>query len=98
VYQQTCPVTNTDGTQGTTTTSGTTKAGQPFVPSTGCTAGSLISREFFFGNSIRPRLAVGVGFNWNSPFGPFRLNFARALMTQPGDDPKTFTFNVGTQF
>ena len=69
-----------------------------------CAAGSafkstvLESREFFLGNSIKPRLAIGVGFNWNSPFGPFRFDFAKALMKQPGDDPKTFTFNVGTQF
>lgn len=56
------------------------------------------SREFFLGNSIKPRVAVGMGFNWNSPFGPFRLDFAKALLKQKGDDPKTFTFNVGTQF
>jgi outer membrane protein insertion porin family len=41
---------------------------------------------------------VGIGFNWNSPFGPFRLDFAKTLLKQPGDDTKSFTFNVGTQF
>jgi len=71
----------------------------PVVPTgySGCTA-TLQSREFYLGDSIHPRLSVGIGFNWNSPFGPFRLDFAKALMKQPGDDPKTFTFNVGTQF
>jgi len=71
----------------------------PVVPTgySGCTA-TLQSREFFFGDSVKPRLSVGIGFNWNSPFGPFRLDFAKALLKQPGDDPKTFTFNVGTQF
>ena len=33
-----------------------------------------------------------------SLFGPFRIDIARALLKQPGDDTKLFTFNVGTQF
>ncbi|MDF7773961.1 outer membrane protein assembly factor BamA [Sphingomonas sp. AOB5] len=54
--------------------------------------------ERFVGDSARPRLAIGVGVNWNSPFGPLRIDVSKALLTQPGDDPKLFTFNVGTQF
>ncbi len=54
--------------------------------------------ERFFGDSWRPRLSVGIGVNWRSPFGPFRIDLARALLSQPGDDTKLFTFNVGTQF
>ncbi len=54
--------------------------------------------ERFFGDSISPRLSIGIGVNWNSPFGPFRIDLARALLTQPGDDTKLFSFNVGTQF
>ena len=54
--------------------------------------------EEFLGNSWKPRLAVGVGFNWNSPFGPFRIDFAKVLLKRPGDDIKSFTFNVGTSF
>jgi len=54
--------------------------------------------ERFLGNSPSPRLSVGIGVNWNSPFGPLRINLARALITQPGDDDKLITFNVGTQF
>ncbi len=55
-------------------------------------------QEIFRGNSARPRVAVGIGVNWNSPFGPFRIDFAKVLMKRPGDDTKSFTFNVGTQF
>ena len=55
-------------------------------------------REEFLGNSPRPRLAVGVGVNWVSPFGPFRIDIAKALLKQEGDDTKFFSFNVGTQF
>ncbi len=54
--------------------------------------------ERFYGDTISPRLSVGFGVNWNSPFGPFRIDIAKALLKQPGDDTKLFTFNVGTQF
>jgi outer membrane protein insertion porin family len=55
-------------------------------------------QEFFLGNSPKPRLSVGVGFNWVSPFGPLRVDIAKALLKQEGDDTKLFSFNVGTQF
>ena len=55
-------------------------------------------REEFLGNSPSPRLAVGIGVNWVSPFGPFRFDLAKALLQQRGDDTKLFSFNVGTQF
>ena len=54
--------------------------------------------EVFLGDSSAPRITIGVGVNWNSPFGPFRIDFAHALKKQPGDDTKKFSFNVGTQF
>jgi len=55
-------------------------------------------KEEFVGNSIKPRLSIGVGVNWISPFGPLRIDIAKALLTQEGDDTKLFSFNVGTQF
>ncbi len=55
-------------------------------------------KETFLGNSPKPRLAIGVGVNWVSPFGPFRIDIAKALLKQEGDDTKLFSFNVGTQF
>lgn len=54
--------------------------------------------ERFFGDTPSPRVSVGIGVNWNSPFGPFRIDVAKALLKEPGDDTKLFTFNVGTQF
>ncbi|MBH5322904.1 outer membrane protein assembly factor BamA [Aurantiacibacter sediminis] len=54
--------------------------------------------EEFVGNSATPRISVGVGVNWNSPFGPFRVDLATTLLDQRGDETKLFTFNVGTQF
>jgi len=55
-------------------------------------------REFFLGGSAKPRLSIGIGVNWTSPFGPLRLDLAKALLKQDGDDTKLFSFNVGTQF
>ena len=55
-------------------------------------------KEFFLGNSAKPRLSVGIGVNWVSPFGPLRIDIAKALMNQEGDETKLFSFNVGTQF
>jgi len=55
-------------------------------------------KETFLGNTPSPRITAGIGVNWNSPFGPFRIDFAQSIRKVPGDDERTFTFNVGTQF
>jgi len=55
-------------------------------------------KEQFLGNTPRPRVAIGFGVNWNSPFGPFRIDISKVLLKSPGDRTKTITFNVGTQF
>ncbi|WP_310496330.1 outer membrane protein assembly factor BamA [Sandarakinorhabdus sp.] len=72
-------------------------AGQttPCLATDGVSSGFV---EEFLGNTPRPRVTVGIGVNWNSPFGPFRFDLAKALLTQPGDDPQLFQFNVGTAF
>lgn len=77
----------------------------PLPPGGVCPSGTQIAgsfipgfRETFLGDSIKPRVSVGFGVNWNSPFGPFRIDIAKALLKQPGDDTKLITFNVGTQF
>ena len=65
-----------------------------------CAAGTALApfEERFFGDTWMPRVAIGAGVNWNSPFGPFRIDFAYALRKEQGDDTKRFSFNVGTQF
>jgi outer membrane protein insertion porin family len=50
------------------------------------------------GNTPKPRMAVGIGVSWNSPFGPFRIDISKPLNKQPGDITETFQFNVGTSF
>ena len=89
-------VTNADGSITTTyVTNATDASGNPNTP-----LGTTIPpfHETFYGDSPTPRVTVGIGVNWNSPFGPFRVNVAYPLLKQKGDDAKRFTFNVGTQF
>ena len=89
-------ITNADGTTTTTiVTSPTAPSGAANTP--------LLSnigpfQEVFLGDTPSPRVSVGIGVNWNSPFGPFRIDFSQVLLKQPGDDTKRFSFNVGTQF
>lgn len=85
---------NADNTTTTTTS--------PTNLTTGA-ANTALGQTFFFqeqflGDTWKPRLAIGVGVNWNSPFGPFRIDFSKVLLKREGDDTKAFTFNVGTQF
>ena len=54
--------------------------------------------ESFLGDTPSPRISVGVGVNWNSPFGPFRFDVAKAIKKVEGDTTQIFQFNVGTQF
>ncbi|WP_380784198.1 outer membrane protein assembly factor BamA [Sphingomonas sp. R86520] len=91
--------------EGTVTTCQTGYSATAGGTCTGTTANTLVTSspygpysEQFLGNSAKPRLSIGIGVNWNSPFGPLRIDLAKALLSQPGDDPKLITFNVGTQF
>ncbi len=54
--------------------------------------------EEFLGDTPSPRVSVGIGVNWNSPFGPFRIDVATTLLKERGDETKLLSFNVGTQF
>jgi outer membrane protein insertion porin family len=93
------------GTAGTPA-SGNTPA-TPGVPSTTVPAGGTCPTgttnaggfvERYVGDTMKPRVSVGFGVNWNSPFGPFRIDIAKALTKAEGDDTKLITFNVGTAF
>jgi outer membrane protein insertion porin family len=55
-------------------------------------------KDRIIGNTSAPRMAVGIGVSWNSPFGPFRIDISKPLNKQPGDITETFQFNVGTSF
>jgi len=60
-------------------------------------AGNPIDNSTVFSNGA-PRVAVGIGMMWESPFGPFRIDLAKAIRKQPWDKTQTLQFNVGTVF
>jgi outer membrane protein insertion porin family len=82
---------------GSATVNATGTAASPICPTNYTHAGNGFV-ESYLGDTLKPRLSVGFGVNWNSPFGPFRIDIAKALLKEPGDDTKLITFNVGTQF
>jgi outer membrane protein insertion porin family len=59
---------------------------------------AITFEESVVGDTWKPRVSVGGGVSWNSPFGPFRIDVAKALVKRDGDDTQLFQFNVGTQF
>ncbi|HET9638078.1 MAG TPA: outer membrane protein assembly factor BamA [Allosphingosinicella sp.] len=67
-------------------------------PDTTLVPGIAPFNERYLGDTPKPRLSIGFGVNWNSPFGPFRIDIAKALLSAEGDDTKLITFNVGTAF
>jgi outer membrane protein insertion porin family len=44
------------------------------------------------------RVATGIGIAWASPFGPIRVDFAKAVMKEDYDIEETFRFSFGTRF
>ena len=91
---RTCESRNPDGTTSDSTTVDTA------CPANTTEVSSSRSgfKEFYVGDTPSPRVSIGFGVNWNSPFGPFRIDIAKALLHAYGDDTKLVTFNVGTQF
>jgi Omp85 superfamily domain len=48
--------------------------------------------------NLHPRVTIGTGVNWSTPFGPFRIDFSEILPRKNSSNTEPFTFNVGTQF
>ncbi len=90
--------TATDGTQ--TTALNSLPKGTTICPQGSSLYATTIApfQEVYYGGNWKPRVSVGVGVSWNSPFGPLRIDIAKALVKQKGDQTKLFSFNVGTQF
>jgi len=45
-----------------------------------------------------PRASIGVGVGYLSPFGPIRVDYARAVLKQGFDQTENFRFNFGARF
>lgn len=49
-------------------------------------------------DSLKPRVAVGLSLLWNTPMGPLRFNFSRALVKEDYDKEQNFDLTVSTKF
>ena len=50
------------------------------------------------GDSGAPRVGVGVGVSWRSPFGLINIDLAQAVVKQSYDETQIFRFGFGTRF
>ncbi len=66
--------------------------GNPLLDPSGVAIADLIRDRF------TPRMAVGIGVTWDSPFGPFRIDLSRIIRKEPFDRVESLQFNVGTTF
>jgi outer membrane protein insertion porin family len=49
-------------------------------------------------DSNRPRMSVGVGLSWKSPFGLINIDFGIPILKEPYDQLQFFKFGFGTRF
>jgi len=49
-------------------------------------------------DSGKPRASVGVGVSYASPFGPIRIDYARAIKKESFDETENFRFSFGARF
>ena len=49
-------------------------------------------------DSSNLRASAGVGIAWSSPFGPVRVDFAKAFLKEDFDDTQLLSFSFGTRF
>lgn len=49
-------------------------------------------------DSHTPRVSAGLGLAWRSPFGPIRIDFAKAIIKEDEDETQLFNFSFGTRF
>jgi outer membrane protein insertion porin family len=49
-------------------------------------------------DSSNPRASAGVGVAWSSPFGPIRVDIAKAFLKEDYDEEELVRFSFGTRF
>jgi outer membrane protein insertion porin family len=54
--------------------------------------------EFGVVDTKAARASIGIGAAWKSPFGPIRVDLARAIVKQEVDQTQIFHFSFGTRF
>ncbi|WP_102108111.1 outer membrane protein assembly factor BamA [Oceaniglobus roseus] len=53
---------------------------------------------FAIDDSAHLRSSIGVSVFWNTPIGPLRFNFAKALVKEDYDETQVFNLTISTQF
>lgn len=54
--------------------------------------------QAFVSDVKTPRASIGIGAAWKSPFGPIRVDLAKAILKQEVDQTQFFHFSFGTRF
>ncbi len=49
-------------------------------------------------DSSSPRVTLGAGISWNSPFGPIIVDLGFPVIEEDFDETETLSFSFGTQF
>jgi len=49
-------------------------------------------------DSTSPRITIGAGFSWNSPFGPVIIDLGYPIVKEDFDESQILTFSFGTRF
>lgn len=63
--------------------------------------GSLLDPDVSGANLLEendPRMSVGVGLSWRSPFGPISIDLAETVIKEDFDEEELFRFSFGTRF
>lgn len=64
--------------------------------------GSVGQTELIAGRAVdyssSPRVSIGTGITWRSPFGPLSLDLAVPVLKEDFDEVEYFHFNFGTRF
>lgn len=63
-----------------------------------CSAWGLDNANANVQDETSPRVSVGVGLSWRSPFGPIVVDLGFAVLKEDFDDTQLLNFSFGTQF
>ena len=62
------------------------------------TAGSIWGSDYTSSNDYKLRSSAGISFDLLTQIGPISLTYASPILKENGDDPRNFTFSIGTSF
>jgi outer membrane protein insertion porin family len=63
-----------------------------------CSAWGLDKTDVGVADESGPRISVGTGVSWQSPFGPIIIDLGFAVIDESFDKTEMLNFSFGTQF